>query len=250
MRSGWLSCVIALIGCKAARDYAEHKYDERRAPELARERVAEQEEIDRPPTPRPAGSGLVAGTYRLREVRVAVFPLNKRGNAWDDPPDSSPDPRIEIKVDGKTHASCTRKDTIDVQCTFDDVEIELGVKSLIVVEVVDKDTIVDDPIGVAVLDDPSTWGPGIEMPMVPNGRIRSAIVVLGLPPTWWSENGKLAIGSGVGAIALFGIVFYARTSRRSKAPTRTRCCSACGARLANYAKCSDCGAVQSEDTVS
>lgn len=259
MPSGWLSGVVVAVvigssgGCKAARDYAEKKYEERRAPEIAAERSAEeraaQEEAERPPTPRPGGSGLDAGKYFLRAVKVDVFATNRRGNAWDDPPDTTPDLGIEVKVDGKRVASCKRPEVTAAECTFEDVEIELGATSSIVVEVVDKDTLVDDPIGTAMLEDPSAWGGDIEMSMVPRSRIRSAAVVLGLPPSWWDKYGRYAIGLGVGAIAIFGAMYFLGTRRKSSktAAKSARTCSACGARLANYAKCSDCGAEQQTD---
>lgn len=244
--TGWLRVAICLlIGCKAAKDYAVETYDERRG--VARQEVtaAAREEAARPPTPRPAGSGLRPGKYRLGSLRVAAFEKTARGEAWDDAPGVAPDFKVRVYVDDRSIASCkAADDRIESGCSFDEVDIEITASSTIELTVFDRDNLLDDFVGRAKLDGPRDWGTGLEMPLVPAGRLRFASVTLTALPTWWQEHwGVLLFGVGCATVGVGGWTLLSRRTERKRASGEPHCRS-CGARLANYAKCSDCGAEQ------
>jgi hypothetical protein len=256
--NGWLRVVAALgvlgVGCQAAREYAENTYDDRRAQER---KQAEDEEAaiaradaERPPTPRPTGPGLTPGTYRLKTLVAEAFPTTVRGKGWDDAPGAEPDLEMTVSVDGKRVVRCkAANDQLEGRCTFedddDDAEIEIGTASRIELAVIDRDSIVDDPIGTATLDGSEAWGTGIEMQLVPKGRLKSASIMIARVPTWWDLHGTtVLVFAGLVVVGTTGaIVLSNRRTQRKRAQAGKRC-GACGARLANYAKCSDCGADQ------
>jgi len=252
--SGWhvaVTTIVALCGCKAAREYAEKRYDERRTVEKAEERAAEdraaKQEADRPPPPKPNGPGITAGTYRITNIRVAAFATTRKDKPWDDAPGEEPDLAVKIRLDGDTVGTCRPNDNaVNAHCTLD-LEVELRESSELSLEVVDRDTLVDDPIGTATLTDPSTWGTRMELPMVPASRIRSASIVIATPPTWWDLHRSRMIGlcAGIGlAISVVGL-FRRSLMPPPPAPAPLPRCSHCRALLGDsLAKCSECGAVQ------
>lgn len=207
----WLVVVVvALASCKAVRERAVKKYDERRAVEKAEERAAmdraAKEEAERPVPPPPSGPGLAPGRYRIVGAAVTVFATNAKGRPWDDPPGIDPDLRVKVRVDGgKAHECEPPEETVNVRCELD-VEIELAAGSKIELEVIDRDTVVDDPIGTAVIADPSRWGIGMAMPMVPQQRVWSAEITLARVPTWWELNQSRVLGLGIGAALALGVL--------------------------------------------
>jgi hypothetical protein len=247
--NGWLRVGVALCllsGCKAARQYAEKQYDERRAEEVKAENVAAREEAERPPTPRPSGPGLAPGKYKLKALSVAAFTTTARNKAWDDAPGAEPDMHVLVNVDGKQITRCKpTDDRFAGLCTFDDVEFEITATSTIMFDVLDRDSLLDDPIGKATLDDPSAWGVGMEMQLVPTRRLKSASITLARVPTWWDLHGtNVLVFAGLLVVGIAGGIALSNRREKRKVSSAGRICGACGARLANYAKCSDCGADQ------
>jgi hypothetical protein len=218
VRTFVVALVVALGACKAARDLAdkaEKKYDERRAVEKEAERAAEdvaaKEEAERPPAPKPSGPGLASGKYRVREVRVAVMQTTRKGRAWDDAPGIEPDVVVRVRVDGKQVAKCETQESFAAHCKLD-VEIELHGGSKLELDVTDRDSIVDDLIGKATLDSPSSWGTGIELPFQPTGRVTTASLTLGAPPTWWSLHSSRVLGLGAGIVFALLVIAAFRSS--------------------------------------
>lgn len=257
MLKGWFSvALVLLIGCKAAREYAEKRYDERRAAE-AQEDAAAREEAARPPTPMPNGPGLAPGTYRVSAARVEVFRTTSANKAWDLAPDgdpaAAPDLGVRVRVDGKTVGDCKLgEDRYEDRCTFDadDAELELTDDTTLELAVIERDSLLDDPVGTAKLPGrPAAWGTGMELQLEPQQRVKFAWVTLERVPTWWEKHGTtVLLFGGLFVVVTGGLIWlssqYEKRKQKRAAANAGQRCVTCGARLANYAKCSDCGAEQ------
>lgn len=204
----------ASTGCARARQWADEHAAERDA-ERARAAAVHASE----PSPIhaiPNGHGLPAGRYRIVDVRVEALPTDERGRPWD--PDSDPDPAPDLRVTvtaGSVHGTCRIPDNrFEGRCTLG-LEIEINAATRIDVDVVDRDPIIDDPIGGAKLEDPQRWDTEMVLPMMPSGRLRAAALVLARVPGWWAIYYLRVVGlaSGVAVVlvllALFRRTFFA-----------------------------------------
>jgi hypothetical protein len=248
VRRGLVLLVVALSlagGCKRARQWAEKRSAERKAEHERVEAIhaAEPAQV----RALPDGPGLAPGRYRIIELRVEALPTDEGGNSWDPAgPGHEPDLKITGSA-GDTRFSCrVPDDRLRGQCKLD-VEIAVDAATRIDVDVVDRDAVVDDPVGGATLQDPARWGAGMALPLMPSGRLRSATLVFAATPTWWALYGTRVLGLGAGVVfALFTIGAFRRSFLPAPAPARPRpTCSHCNAILgAATVTCSNCGAVQ------
>jgi len=241
-----LVAIVLAGGCKKAREWAEKHNAERKA---ERERVELVHAAEPAPIrARPNGPGLRPGKYRMIELHVEALPTNERGKPWDPPSEPDPDPDLEITiaVGEKRHSCRLPENRIEGRCKLA-FEIAIDDATRIDVNVVDRDALVDDPIGTATLEDPSRWGTKMELPLIPNGRVRAATIVLVRGPTWWDLYGARMIGLCAGGVlALLTIGSFRRTFLPPPPPPpRVPACTHCGAILgASVTKCTNCGAVQ------
>jgi len=241
--------LLAFAGCKKAREWAEQKVEERqdaREAEGEAERVADERAAAL--APKPTGPGIAPGEYRLVEVRVEAAAMNRKNRPWDDAPGESPDLVVTITVDGVQRETCKPTANTHVGKCVLDLPLVLDRTSSIAIEVVDRDTILDDAIGKATLTDPATWGVNTPLPMTPSTRLlKSAAIVLTRTPTWWELHRGRLVGLGAGVLLALGVV---GTFRRSlmpppPVPVPPPACAHCGALLgASRETCSHCGAVQ------
>lgn len=245
------AAIVALAGCKAAREYAEKKYDERRAEERAQERDAEaratRQEAERPPVPALHGPGVPAGRYRITAVRVAAFATDRKDRPWDTAPGELPDLEVRIAIDGAAVGGCKFEDDRAVGRCALDLEVDLPAGATITLDVRDRDNLVDDPMGRATLAEPGTWDLGVELPMVPAGRILSASITIAPIPTWWDLHRHRMLGLGAGIGLALGVVGLFRRSLLPPPPPRPRCAHCQALLREQIGKCPECGAVQKDD---
>lgn len=230
------ACVASLGACKKVSEWADKRA----------KREAEQADAA-PVVVRPTGPGLSPGEYRIVEVRVEATPTTRWGRTWDEPPGELPDLVIRIRIAGQEDGTCTVAENHAIGRCKLDLAFTLDATTRIELEVVDVDTLFDDPVGGAVLSDPSSWGVAMALPLQPSGRLRTATLVLARPLTWWELHRGQLVGLGAGialALAVLG------TFRRSllpppPVPPPIPMCTHCGAVLgADPSACTHCGAVQ------
>ena len=254
-----LAGVMGLGSCKAAKDFAAKRRAEREAagsqagPGGGSATTAAESEPEAskppPPPPRPVGPGLAPGRYRVVEVDVEVEARNGR-KSWDRSFGSNPAPDLIVKVraDSQVIATCNAgDDTTRGRCRLD-AAFELDERTRIELEVVDDDGDGDfDAIGGAAMTDPSWWGLGYELPLLPSGKVRAASLVLRAAPSWWALYGARVIAFGLGVAAALGVAGLFRRSllvADPAAPPKPRC-THCGALIRrNRSRCANCGAVQ------
>lgn len=238
-----LAFVLALLGagCKQASEWAEKRRANR---EVERQRAKEVHGAEPAPVrARPNGPGLPAGTYRLAEVRAEALPTDRKGKPWDD--GSEPDLQVRVRADGKDLARCrASEDGFVGRCKLD-VSVDVDARTQIEVVVFDADDGLDDYIGSAKLTDPSTWGLGIDLPLLPSHRLRAATIVLARRPAWWETYRYQLIGLASGITLALGLVAAFRSSLL-KLPPAPRC-RHCGIEIpAHLVNCAACGGIQTE----
>jgi hypothetical protein len=251
MRGDVILAVVAVAlggGCKKAREWAEKRSVERKAERERVEAVHAAEPL--PARVLPDGPGVSSGTYHVVELRIEALPTDTRGKAWD-PAGPEQDPDLEVTVSvGKKRESCRLPNNrLEGRCQLD-LEIAIDWSTRIDMDVIDRDDLVDDPVGTAALESPSRWGTEMDLPMMPSGRLRSATIVLKRGPSWWDLYGARVIGLCAGSVlALIAIGSFRKTFLPPPPPSppapRIPACSHCGAVLAASATmCTNCGAVQ------
>jgi hypothetical protein len=199
---------LAAGGCKKLKE----KLSEQREPAPAEEDEVGSGSgaapVEEPiPVVVPDGPGLPPGKYKLIDVVVQVRPTNGKRERWDDRTGPDPDLKVVISVDEDEVARCSSKDSVTAVC-HPRKEIEITAATQIAMDVVDVDAIVDDPIGGAVLSNPSRWGAGMDLPLQPSGRVLAARIRFERVPTWWELNRGRMIGLAVGiggALLVLGV---------------------------------------------
>lgn len=181
-------------------------------------------------------------------MRVEALPTDRKGRPWDPATDADPSPDLEVRiVAGDVHHTCKLPDDrLEGRCTLD-LDMRVDAKARIDIEVVDRDTLLDDPVGDASLTDPSHWGTDMLLPMMPSGRLRGAAVVLEPVATPWTiyRFRLLGLAAGVGA-ALVAMGGFRRAFFPPPPPKPT--CAHCNALLPHAtARCANCGAVPKAD---
>lgn len=232
---------LLLSGCKQAREWAERRAEERREEKKEADAVHATEPA--PIVAYPDGPGLSPGAYKLVEVQVEALPTTAKGKAWDDAPGDAPDLEIVVHVDGERIVRCKAgADTLVGRCKLHD-EVRIDAASRIQLTVFDADTAFDDVIGHATLSDPTRWGTGMAMPLVPAERVRSATLILARGATWWDVHRFQLIGVAGGIAFALGVLGMWRSSLLPPPPTVPHC-AYCDALLAAAdQKCPSCGAV-------
>lgn len=236
---------MSVAGCKAAKEWAD-----RAKTGSGSDAGSAVEEAPPPPPPKPSGPGLPAGRYRVVEVAVEVMATADRGKPWDTARGSvpAPDLLLDVHVDGKRIAQCAASDNnVRARCRLD-APFELDERTVLGVDIADDDGDGDkDPIGAALLDDPSHWGIAMELPLVPQGRVRAAVVVLAHVPSFWQQHRAqiMAIVIGFASALLVTGLFRRSLLAPDPAPAAPPRCQHCGTRISRRAsKCEHCGAPQ------
>lgn len=233
------------VGCKQAGDWAERRQASR---EAERQRIdSVQASEPAPVRARPTGPGLAPGTYRITEVRAEALPTNRKGRPWDDASGPEPELALVVRADGNELARCRAiENSLIGRCTLA-VDVVIDAHTQLEVVVSDVDEVLDDRIGSARLTDPSTWGLGIELPLLPGDRLRAATIVLARPPSWWEIYRYQLIGLASGITAALALVAAFRGSLLAPrpAPSPAPRCQHCGIALpAHLVNCSGCGGIQ------
>jgi hypothetical protein len=163
--------------------------------------------------------GVAHADTAIHKVGVEVARTKDGGGKWDRGLDSAPDPRIEVRLDGKTIASCTTKqDTFEADCAVADhrfvgpVEIELRVE--------DADLVSNDAIGAARGEIPYE-GTGTRT-LSTDGRLTKAwveVVEVAGPGFWSSFTAKIG-ARGIGAILgiLIALLLYRQLGAKLLTP--------------------------------
>lgn len=155
----------------------------------------------------------------IRRVGVEVSPTKDNGDKWDRGFGSEPDPSIEVRLDGKTIATCaTKKDTFKADCAVADrrfvgpVEIELRVD--------DADLVNNDTIGAARGQIPYDRTGTFDLAV--DGRLVKAWVEVASvegPGFWSSFTAKIG-ARGLGAILgiLIALLLYRQLGAKFLTP--------------------------------
>lgn len=208
----WIAiALVAIVGCKqgarAVKALAEYERENRTLDEA--DRVSEEARARS--QPHLAGPGVEPGPYRIVALEVEAEPRARHGRAWDagGPPIELPDLRARIVVDGREVARCDgADDSLRARCELD-VAIDVEPHSVVVIDVIDRDVIVDDPVGTATLADPSTWDVGRALLVPTTDRLRAASLELVARPTLAGEIAVRATGAtlgiGLATAALVGV---------------------------------------------
>lgn len=185
---------------QAVDDFKKKQAEKRakRAADAAANEVARRaRQANEPPKgPKVPGTGFVAGTeYLITHVRVEV----DKAKAYDN--DSPPDPKVDVRVDGTSVGSCRKSDTTVLECKLRWASFVVQAETELSLVVVDKDLLVDDPIGVATLAHLTKHGAlDTPLPMHARGGVVRATVVIGKPPAVSRSRARI-----YGAIAGLGL---------------------------------------------
>lgn len=195
----------------------------------------------------PSATGLRPGDYRVVELQIAVLPTTRRNRPWDEAPGEAPDLVARIRINGAKAVTCSLpQDTVSGKCRLDHAFV-LDETSQIELDIVDRDTVIDDPIGTARLADPARWSTGVALPLVVSGRLESVTITLARAPTWWDLHRTRLLGLGGGIVLALGVLGGFRRSLMPPppAPRAPARCSHCQVLLGDdLRKCSHCGAAQ------
>ncbi|MBA3398096.1 MAG: hypothetical protein H0T89_36055 [Deltaproteobacteria bacterium] len=195
----------------------------------------------------PQATGLPPGDYRVVEVQIAAMPTTRRGRPWDEAPGEAPDLVVKIQINGAKAVTCyPAENAVIGKCRLD-LPFVLDETSHIELDIVDRDTVLDDPIGTARLGDPARWSTGVAMPLVVSGRLENATITLARAPTWWDLHRTRLLGLGGGIVLALGVLGGFRRSLMPPPPTprAPARCSHCQVLLGDdLRKCSHCGAAQ------
>ncbi len=164
-------------------------------------------------------AGVAHADTAIHQVGVEVAPTKAGGDKWDRGFGSEPDPQIDVRIDGKTIATCTtKKDTLKADCAVADhhfvgpVEIELRVD--------DTDLVNNDTIGAARGQIPYDWTG--TFPLSVDGQVTKAwveVIHVEGPGFWSSFTAKIG-ARGLGAILgiLLALVLYRQLGARFLTP--------------------------------
>lgn len=137
-----------------------------------------EQSLQEPTGPKVPGSGFAAGTeLQIASVRIE---LNK-DKKYD--PDSLPDPKIDVRIDGESIGKCKHQDTLVLRCHLRWATFRLQPETEIFIAVADDDLLADDKIGVAVLAHLTKQGQAdTPLPMRVTGGVAKAWVTIEKAP--------------------------------------------------------------------
>ncbi|NVB81516.1 MAG: hypothetical protein HOV81_24180 [Kofleriaceae bacterium] len=159
----------------------------------------------------------------IHSVGIEVAPTKASGDKWDRGLGEEPDPAIEVRLDGKTIATCpTKKDTLKADCAVADhrfvgpVAIELRVD--------DADLVNNDPVGTARGQIPYDWTGTFALSV--DGQVAKAwveVIHVEGPGFWSTFTAKIG-ARGLGAILgiLLALLLYRQLGAAFLTPSAPR----------------------------